>query len=180
MKLTHAVMYCSKPQVVRCGVSSASAHAGLPTVATIEKQQCLLSVNIGFWMIYFTVCTAVAMQRARNKGNKQRMFLGNGSVPTATNMHVIIEERRFLCDPCREVLTRRDWAMNSAGSNTSTVTLRVVGGDEKGSLKPETVKYGRKSQGTRTRERLSGNGQQHIQKTDPSSRQRRHLTKTRP
>jgi hypothetical protein len=27
------------------------------------------------------------------------------------------------------------------GSNTSTVTLRVVGGDEKGSLKSETVKY---------------------------------------
>jgi hypothetical protein len=26
-----------------------------------------------------------------------------------------------------------------AGSNTSTVTLRVVGGDEKGSLKSETV-----------------------------------------
>jgi hypothetical protein len=37
-----------------------------------------------------------------------------------------------------------------AGSNTSTVTLRVVGGDEKGSLKSETVKHGRKSQGTRT------------------------------
>jgi hypothetical protein len=29
-----------------------------------------------------------------------------------------------------------------AGANTSTVTLRVVGGDEKGSLKCETVKYG--------------------------------------
>jgi hypothetical protein len=29
-----------------------------------------------------------------------------------------------------------------AGSNTSTVTLRVVGGDVKGSLKSETVKYG--------------------------------------
>jgi hypothetical protein len=37
-----------------------------------------------------------------------------------------------------------------AGSNT----LRVVGGDEKGSLEFETVKYGRESQGTRTRERL--------------------------
>jgi hypothetical protein len=33
-----------------------------------------------------------------------------------------------------------------AGLNTSTVTLRVVGGDEKDSLKSETVKYGRKSQ----------------------------------
>jgi hypothetical protein len=41
-----------------------------------------------------------------------------------------------------------------AGSNTSTVTLRVVGGDEKGSLKSGRVKYGRESQGTRTRERL--------------------------
>jgi hypothetical protein len=38
-----------------------------------------------------------------------------------------------------------------AGSNTSTVTLRVVGGDEKGSLESETVKYGCESQGTRTR-----------------------------
>jgi hypothetical protein len=28
-----------------------------------------------------------------------------------------------------------------AGSNTSTVTLRVVGSDEKGNLKSETVKY---------------------------------------
>jgi hypothetical protein len=38
------------------------------------------------------------------------------------------------------------------------VTLRVVGGDEKVSLKSETVKYGRKSQGTRTRERLRWQG----------------------
>jgi hypothetical protein len=41
-----------------------------------------------------------------------------------------------------------------AGSNTSTVTLRVLGGDEKGSLKCETVKYGREIQGTRTKDRL--------------------------
>jgi hypothetical protein len=39
-----------------------------------------------------------------------------------------------------------------AGSNTSTVTLRVVGGDDKESLEYETVKYGHESQGTRTRE----------------------------
>jgi hypothetical protein len=45
-----------------------------------------------------------------------------------------------------------------AGSNTSTVTLRVVGGDEKGSLKSETVKYGREYQGTWTRERLRWQG----------------------
>jgi hypothetical protein len=41
-----------------------------------------------------------------------------------------------------------------AGSNTSAVTLRVVGGDEMESLKSETVKYGREPQETRTRERL--------------------------
>jgi hypothetical protein len=38
-----------------------------------------------------------------------------------------------------------------AGSNTSTVTLRVVGGDEKESLESEIVKYGHESHGTRTR-----------------------------
>jgi hypothetical protein len=45
-----------------------------------------------------------------------------------------------------------------AVSNTSTVTLRVVGGEEKGSLKSETVKYGHESQGTRTRKRLRWQG----------------------
>jgi hypothetical protein len=45
-----------------------------------------------------------------------------------------------------------------AGSNTSIVTLRVVGGDEKGSLKSEAVKYGREYQGTRTQERLRWQG----------------------
>jgi hypothetical protein len=38
--------------------------------------------------------------------------------------------------------------------NTSIVTLRVVGGDEKGSLKSETVKFGHECQGTRIREKL--------------------------
>jgi hypothetical protein len=38
-----------------------------------------------------------------------------------------------------------------AGSNTSTATLRVVGGDEKGSLESETVKYGHESHGIRSR-----------------------------
>jgi hypothetical protein len=36
--------------------------------------------------------------------------------------------------------------------NTFNVALRVVGGDEKGSLESETVKYVHESQGTRTRE----------------------------
>jgi hypothetical protein len=38
------------------------------------------------------------------------------------------------------------------------VTLLVVGSDEKESLKSETVKYGRESQGTRTPERLHWQG----------------------
>jgi hypothetical protein len=37
-----------------------------------------------------------------------------------------------------------------AGSNTSTVTLRDVGGDEKGSIESQTVKYGHESHGSRT------------------------------
>jgi hypothetical protein len=41
-----------------------------------------------------------------------------------------------------------------AVSKTSTVTMRVVRDDEMGSLKSETVKYGREYQETRTRERL--------------------------
>jgi hypothetical protein len=45
-----------------------------------------------------------------------------------------------------------------AGSNTSIVTLRVVGGDEKGSLKSETVNYGHGSEMTQTRERLRWRG----------------------
>jgi hypothetical protein len=62
-----------------------------------------------------------------------------------------------------------------AGSNTSTVTLRVVGGDEKGSLKSETVKYDRESQGTRTPERLRWRGPE--QKTRSFSRHRGCPTK---
>jgi hypothetical protein len=53
------------------------------------------------------------------------------------------------------ILFIRNSVFNSrveAGSNTSTVALRIVGGDKKGSLESETVKYGRESYGTRTRE----------------------------
>jgi hypothetical protein len=56
-----------------------------------------------------------------------------------------------------------------AGSNTSTVTLRVVGYDERGSLKSETVKYGREPQGTRTQERLRWQGPAAYAMTDRQS-----------
>jgi hypothetical protein len=45
-----------------------------------------------------------------------------------------------------------------AGSNTFPVTLRIVGGDEKGSLRSERVKYGHEFQWTRTQERLRWRG----------------------
>jgi hypothetical protein len=47
---------------------------------------------------------------------------------------------------------RRKASSVEAGSNTVTVTLRVVGGYVKGNLESETVKYGRESNGTRSRE----------------------------
>jgi hypothetical protein len=67
-----------------------------------------------------------------------------------------------------------------AGSNTSTVTLRGVGGDENGSLKCETVKYGRESQGTRTKERLRWQGPAAYKKDGPvlSSERAPHKNKT--
>jgi hypothetical protein len=52
----------------------------------------------------------------------------------------------FSWGPCKGVILKNKWRHSSvltrveAGSNTSTVTLRVVGGDEKGSLKCETEK----------------------------------------
>jgi hypothetical protein len=45
-----------------------------------------------------------------------------------------------------------------AGSNTSTVALRVVGGDKKGSLESGTVIYGRESHGTGIREWMRWRG----------------------
>jgi hypothetical protein len=58
-----------------------------------------------------------------------------------------IYKREFI----REFSLRR-YPCVEVGSNTSTVTLRVVVGDKKGSLESETVKCGRESHGTRIRE----------------------------
>jgi hypothetical protein len=67
-----------------------------------------------------------------------------------------------------------------AGSNTSTVTLRVVEGDEKRGLKPETVKYGRESQGTQTRERLPWQGPAAYTKDRPVLSSERAPHKSKP
>jgi hypothetical protein len=66
------------------------------------------------------------------------------------------------------------------GSNTSTVTLRVVGGEEKGSLESGTVKYGHESQGTRTRERLRWGGLATYTKDRPALSLERAPKKTGP
>jgi hypothetical protein len=77
-----------------------------------------------------------------------------------------------------------DWVYRQtcveAGSNTSTVTLWIVGGDEKGSLKTETVKYGRGFQGTWTQERLHWRGPVAYTKDRPvvSSEKAPHKNKT--
>jgi hypothetical protein len=96
---------------------------------------------------------------------KQRPFLGNGSVNTFSllgNRFLIMQKLDATIEElCFSVVRAEIYARDKvscqfprveAGSNTSTVTLRVVRGDEKGSLKSEAVKYGRESQGTRTRE----------------------------
>jgi hypothetical protein len=67
-----------------------------------------------------------------------------------------------------------------AGSNISTVTLRVVGGDENGSLESETVKYGHESHGTRIRKGLRWRGPGAIVNDRPilSSERAPHIKKT--
>jgi hypothetical protein len=83
-------------------------------------------------------------------------------------VHATTDEYAFpVRGPCRRFIT-------------DIVTLRAVGGDEKGSLETETVKYARESQGTRTQERLRWREPAAYTKADPSSRQRGHHSKTRP
>jgi hypothetical protein len=67
-----------------------------------------------------------------------------------------------------------------AGSNTSTVTLRVVGDDEKGSLKSGTVKYGLETKGPQTQEGLHWRGPVAYAKDRPVLSSERAPHKTRP
>jgi hypothetical protein len=107
----------------------------------------------------------------------------------ATDMHATMEELLEAVLSVRsvpgvynegELSLEKSVTRVEAGSNTSTVTLRFVGGDEKGSLKSETVKYGRESQGTRTRERLRWQGPAAYTKDRPviSSERAPHKSKT--
>jgi hypothetical protein len=64
-----------------------------------------------------------------------------------------LTDRQSQCDfdfDCEDLLKKVDFVSQEhtrvdAGPNTSTVNLRVIGGDEKGSLESETVKYGHES-----------------------------------
>jgi hypothetical protein len=68
------------------------------------------------------------------------------------------------------------WSRVEAWSNTSTVTPRVVGGDEKGSLESERVNYGHESHGSRTRKCLLWQGPGEIVNDRPVlSSERAHL-----
>jgi hypothetical protein len=60
----------------------------------------------------------------------------------------------FLCGQNRDVISKAKSLLlvqshMEAASNTSTVSLRVVGGDKKGILESETVKYGRDTHGNK-------------------------------
>jgi hypothetical protein len=102
---------------------------------------------------------SVAKLRNNRKAVLRNPFLGNGSIKTLPrNKNPNMGKMCFLCGPCRGVILKTTGTHVEAGSNTSTVTLRAVGGDEKGNLEPETVKYGSDYQGTRTRERLRWQG----------------------
>jgi hypothetical protein len=64
---------------------------------------------------------------------------------------LVVGTRRII----RRVTVRLQTRGNShveAGWNTSAVALRVVVGGKKGNFESETVKYGRESHGSRTRE----------------------------
>jgi hypothetical protein len=65
-----------------------------------------------------------------------------------------LEERWFI----KKKIGAIQLSLVEEGSNASTVALRVVGGDERGSLESETVKCGHESHGTRTRKRLRRGG----------------------
>jgi hypothetical protein len=67
-----------------------------------------------------------------------------------------------------------------AGSNTSTVTLRIVGGEEKRSLEYETVSYGHESHGSRTYNFLRWRGPEAIINDRPvlSSERAPHINET--
>jgi hypothetical protein len=81
-------------------------------------------------------------------------------LPAATNTQATIEQlfNSVFFYAIRVVSYIVCSGRTGGGVETSTVTLRVVGGDEKGSLKSETVKYGLETKGHQTQEGLHWRG----------------------
>jgi hypothetical protein len=66
-----------------------------------------------------------------------------------------------------------------AGSNTFTVTLQAVEGDEKEVSNLREYNMVTSTKGLGPENNCAGKGQQHVQMTEPSSRQRGGPTETR-
>jgi hypothetical protein len=86
-----------------------------------------------------------------NTFNWQRIYNrplhGNAAIVSKTEPLSKVSPRPSECGIYQRETTR-----------TETVTMRVIGGDEKWSLESETVKYGHESYGTRTRKWLRWRG----------------------
>jgi hypothetical protein len=77
--------------------------------------------------------------------NKQQLYCNRGTVfstRSAPRYYKAVSEDQIMAPSVEK------------GSNTSTVTLRIVGGDGRENLESETVKYGHQSHETLTRELL--------------------------
>jgi hypothetical protein len=111
-------------------------------ISEIALRECVSTALVP--IVFCTVKSIVAFRAV------SRQRLGK-HVPAATDTHASV----FLLGPCKGVIrntteARKVVSRVKARSKTSTVALRVVGGDGKGSLEYETVKYGHQSHGTRT------------------------------
>jgi hypothetical protein len=148
-------------------MTTARQRLSIHVPKSTQNRSCVLCGPCYNWFVCYT--TVLTTEEVFFMSPAPCRMLGNGAVNTHPNRRVF--SMSFV-----------PWLYNEVPRITegsSTVTLRVVGGDERGSLKSETVKYGRKSQGARTRERLRWQGPAAHKKTDPSSRQRGRPTKTR-
>jgi hypothetical protein len=105
------------------------------------------------------LCNDHKISKCTRAISRQRL---NKHVPMATDTHATIEvllETVFYTWPVQRGYKRDNWSKTvlsrvEVGSNTPTIALQVIGGNEKGSLESGTVKYGHESHRTRTREWL--------------------------
>jgi hypothetical protein len=120
-----------------------------------------------------STCYLKMKTRSRDKAYIGRRYHGNeNEIYCSSRCNDYLSRRCFLVRPTVEYKRPNGtvvaiwlwlWLVSfltrvEVGSNTSTVTLRIVGGDEKWSLKSETVQYGYESQGTRTGEKQRWKG----------------------